>query len=129
MKKNIFVSLSALFCLLLCVACGTTETPEEVALQTTQLFEKGEYEAYVNSFQGLDADKKAQAIELYETKGKAIIEQKGAVTGSKVGKTTLNEAGDTASVVVYVYYTDGDSIDIDYKLFKQDGKWVVNGLE
>lgn len=127
MKKGLL--LTALFVMGLIVMAGCSKpTPQEVAMKSAQLFKEGDYKGFVNSFSRMSNSDKSQAAGFFEEKGKALVAEKGPITQCVLAGSKIDEKAGTGTVQINLIYQKGDTIPINYEVFKEKGEWKISQL-
>lgn len=122
MKKFIFMSI-ALVAMVFCFAsCSKPETPATIAEGCIENIKNGDYDAFVET---LDADEetKSQFKQLFEAKGKEMIEKSGGIASYKIVSEEISEDGKTAKVKAEIEYGNGKKKDEKFNFVNVDGKW------
>ena len=127
MKRTVF--LTALFVMGLIVMTGCSKpTPQEVAMESAQLFQKQDYKGFVNSFSRMSQEDKSQAIGFFEEKGKALVEKNGPIEQCVAAGSKIDEKAGTGTVQINLIYQKGDTIPINFEVYKEKDEWKISQL-
>lgn len=125
MKK--FASM-AVALLLVCfmVSCGPA-TPSDIAADSIEYIQAGDYESYVNTFD-MSAEDKAQYREMFEKKATESLEESGGIQSYEIVSETISEDGTEATVEAVITYGNGETDNASFKFRKVGEEWkqVVN---
>ncbi len=103
-------------------SCGKSNTPSSITSDCIEMLQKGDYEAYVNTFDMPDKDK-AQLKELFDQKGKSTIEEQKGIVSYEILEETINEAGDEAVVKAVITYGNGETDETKFHFKKVNDEW------
>ena len=103
-------------------SCGNSNTPSGITSDCIEMLQKGDYEAYVNTFD-LPAEKKAELKELFDKKGKSTIEEQKGIVSYEIIEETINEAGDKATVKASITYGNGHTEETKFYFKKVNEEW------
>ncbi|MBR3883891.1 MAG: DUF4878 domain-containing protein [Bacteroidaceae bacterium] len=122
MKKLSFI-LSAIVVMSLAFASCGKPTPADITADCIEYIQEGDYAAYVSTFDATD-EEKAQLQEMFEKKGKALMEQGQGIASYEIIDETISEDGLTAVVNAKITYGSGE-VDEDNKFnfVKVNDEW------
>lgn len=106
MKKLAFLLSAILVMSITLVSCGKP-TPASITADCIEYIQKGDYAAYVNTFDATD-EEKAELQEMFEKKGKAIMEKQQGIASYEIVEEIISEDGLTAVVNAKIAYGNGE---------------------
>lgn len=113
----------ALVAMVLCFAsCGKPETPATIAEECIENIKNGDFDAFVETIDA-DEETKSQFKQLFEAKGKEMIEKSGGIASYKIVSEEISEDGKTAKVKAEIEYGNGKKKDEKFNFVNVDGKW------
>ena len=123
------------FCVVLCFAACSSNTPSGVAEQSIKYLMEEKYDKYTDLLYVSDADKedpeklkkdKEEFTQLLEAKYSETVKNTGGIDSYKVTSEDVADDGETAVVHLDVTYKNGKTDDYAVKLRKDsDGNWKV----
>lgn len=133
MKK--LLTMLTTFCVVLCFAACSSNTPSGVAEQSIKYLMEEKYDKYTDLLYVSDADKedpeklkkdKEEFTQLLEAKYSETVKNTGGIDSYKVTSEDVADGGETAVVHLDVTYKNGKTDDYAVKLRKDsDGNWKV----
>lgn len=122
-RLAIFLSAAAIALVASCGGGPKQSEAEKLVNDAAKAVVKGDYKAYVNTFDLSDEDK-AQLQSMVEQKVKPEIESHQGIKSYEVVETSIDEEAGTGKAKVVFNYGDGTSDDSTINLVKKDGKWL-----
>ncbi len=120
MKRFFLIfTMAALFCGI--AACSSsTESPDTVVKHAIISLQKGDYDAYVATYNLSDSDQIMLSGIIEEKMGEELA-RKGGIKSFEITDTQID--GETASVKTHLIYNDGSEEDQTMNLVLVDGNW------
>lgn len=120
MKRFFLIfTMAALFCGI--AACSSsTKSPDTVVKHAIISLQKGDYDAYVATYNLSDSDQIMLSGIIEEKMGEELA-RKGGIKSFEITDTQID--GETASVKTHLIYNDGSEEDQTMNLVLVDGNW------
>lgn len=106
MKRIAFV-ITATVLMGMCLVSCCKPTPASITADCIEAIQKGDYAAYANTFDATDAEKQ-ELQEMFEKKGKAIMEKQQGIASYEIIEEKISEDGLTAVVNATITYGNGE---------------------
>lgn len=122
MKKLALVFSAIILMGMTLVSCSKP-TPSSITADCIEYLKQGDYAAYVNTFDATN-EEKAELLELFEEKGKAIVEKQKGIASYEIVEEKISEDGLTAVVIARITYGNGDTDDNNkFNFVKVNDEW------
>ena len=121
MKKLASIIVAAMLVVCCMVSCKQN-TPAAIAADCIELVKDGDYKGFVETFDMSDEDK-AQLAEMFEMKGKEMIEKNGGIKGYEIVDEVIEEDGAKATVKAKITYGNGEVDESKFHFTNVDGEW------
>lgn len=121
--KRLIPLLIAAFAVLCFSSCQSGEsTPVDVATKAIKAIQKGDYKAYVSTF-NLTSEEQKQMTALIEDKVSKAIEEKGGIESFTITDSEIDEEDGSAEVTANLFYKDGSDEDQVMNFIKVNDEW------
>lgn len=127
---KILLSILVLGAFYVLVSCGgaSSSSPSSTVKNFVDKMAKGEFESAITciSLNGKEMDEESKAkLTGLMAMGKAQADKKQGIKDLDILSEEIAEDGNSAKVKVKFTYGNGDSHEDDYKLVKENGKWMI----
>lgn len=122
MKRIAFIIATIVLVGMSFTSCSKPSTPASITADCVEYVQDGNYAAYVNTFNSTE-EEKAQLQELFEKKGKELIEKQGGIESYEILEEKISEDGQKAVVTVKITYGNGEVDDSKFKFVKVNDEW------
>lgn len=106
MRKLTFIIFTIVLMGMCLVSCSKP-TPASITADCIEYVKNGDYAAYANTFDATDAEKQ-ELQEMFEKKGKAIMEKQQGIASYEIVEEKISEDGLTAVVNAKITYGNGE---------------------
>lgn len=123
MKRIAFIIATVVLIGMSFTSCSKQATPASLAADCIEYIQDGDYAAYVNTFDATD-EEKAQLQEMFEQKGKALIEKQQGIASYEIIEEKISEDGMSAVVKAKITYGNGEVDDSNkFNFVKVNDEW------
>lgn len=123
MKRIAFIIATVVLMGMSFTSCSKPVTPASLTADCIEYIQDGDYAAYVNTFDATD-EEKAELQEMFEQKGKALIEKKQGIASYEIIEEKISEDGMSAVVKAKITYGNGEVDDSNkFNFVKVNDEW------
>lgn len=123
MKRIAFIIATVVLIGMSFTSCSKPVTPASLTADCIEYIQDGDYAAYVNTFDATD-EEKAELQEMFEQKGKALIEKKQGIASYEIIEEKISEDGMSAVVKAKITYGNGEVDDSNkFNFVKVNDEW------
>ena len=123
MKRIAFIIATVVLIGMSFTSCSKPITPASLTADCIEYIQDGDYAAYVNTFDATD-EEKAELQEMFEQKGKALIEKKQGIASYEIIEEKISEDGMSAVVKAKITYGNGEVDDSNkFNFVKVNDEW------
>ena len=123
MKRIAFIIATVVLMGMSFTSCSKPVTPASLTADCIEYIQDGDYAAYVNTFDATE-EEKAELQEMFEQKGKALIEKNQGIASYEIIEEKISEDGMSAVVKAKITYGNGEVDDSNkFNFFKVNDEW------